>query len=178
MCRVVVRVLAGDELLGEVSSPAVLRLAGETVSPERVEHPLEYTFDGKLELMGYSLPNGPPLPASESLVIVFYWRVLAEMDEDYTVFLHLLGEDRDGSGSELVGQWDGQPFDNDYPTSYWLPGEILADAHVLSLEGVQSVNAYLLLGLYRLSDGMRLPAHTATGERAPDDAIKLDIYDG
>ena len=177
MCRVAVRVLAGDELLGEVSSPAVLRLTGAAVSSERVAHPLGYTFDGKIELMGYSLPNGPPSSASEPLVIVFYWHVLTEVDEDYTVFLHLLNEDEDKVDSTLVGQGDGPPFDNDYPTSYWLPGQILADAHVLSLDGVRPVNAYLLVGLYRLSDGGRLPTYMATGERIPDDAIRLDIYD-
>lgn len=178
MCRVVVRVLAGDELLGEVSSPVVLRLTGASVSSEKVAHPLAYTFDGKIELMGYSLLSGPPSPADESLAIVLYWRVLAEMDEDYTVFLHLLDEDKDGGASALVGQGDGPPLDNDYPTSYWLPGQILADAHVIPVDGVWPVNVYLLVGLYRLSDGMRLPARATTGERLPDDAIRLDVYDG
>jgi 4-amino-4-deoxy-L-arabinose transferase-like glycosyltransferase len=175
MCRVAVRVLAGDELLGEVSSPAVLRLAGASVPSESVAYPLEYTFDGKIELMGYSLPNGPPSSTSDSLVIILYWHVLTEMDEDYTVFLHLLNESEDGVDSTLIGQGDGPPFDNDYPTSYWLPGEILADAHVLSLDDDRAVNAYLLVGLYRLSDGRRLPTYLATGERIPDDAIRLDI---
>jgi 4-amino-4-deoxy-L-arabinose transferase-like glycosyltransferase len=178
VCRVAVRVLAGDELLGEVSSPVVLRLTGASASPERVTHPLAYTFDGKIELMGYSLPNGPPSPTDESLAIVLYWRVLAEVDKDYTVFLHLLDEDKDGGASALVGQGDGPPLDNDYPTSYWLPGQVLADAHVIPLDGVRPANVYLLVGLYRLSDGVRLPAHTTTGERIPDDAIKLDVCDG
>jgi 4-amino-4-deoxy-L-arabinose transferase-like glycosyltransferase len=178
MCRVAVRVLTSDELLGEVSSPAVLRLTGPALSSDGVEYPLEYTFDGKIELIGYSLPNGPPSSASESLAIVFYWHALTEIDEDYTVFLHLLNEDRDGADSGLVGQSDGPPFDNDYPTSYWLPGQILGDVHVLSLDGARPANVYLLVGLYRLADGMRLPIHTATGERIPDDAIKLDIYGG
>ena len=175
MCRVAVSVLAGDELLGEVSSPAALRLTAALGFTEQAMLPLAYTLGDKIELIGYDVdvPDSPPAPG-EPLAVTLYWRALAEIDEDYTVFVHLLSESEDGEGT-LHGQGDGPPLDNDYPTSYWLPGEVLADTHIVPLEGELPTGAYMLVGLYRLADGTRLPAYTATGERALDDAISLRL---
>ncbi len=169
MCRVAVSVLAGDELLGEVSSPAVLRLTAAPASAEQIMAPLAYTLGGKIELIGYTIPESPPAPG-EALTITLHWRTLAEIDEDYTVFVHLLNED-----GTLYGQGDGPPLDNDYPTSYWSPGEVLADTHVVLLKDDLPTGAYLPVGLYRLADGTRLPVYTTTGERVPDDAIMLHL---
>ena len=170
MCRVVVRVMVSDELLGEVSSPAMLRLTGVPVSAEEIAHPLAYTLGERVELIGYDVPTSSPLP-DDPLMVTFYWRALAEMDEDYTVFVHLLDED-----GMLHGQGDGPPLDNDYPTSDWSPGEVLADTHVVPLQGDVPTKAYLFVGLYQLADGVRLPIYTTQGERVPNDAIKLDAY--
>ena len=160
MCRVTVDVLAGEESLGSTSSPPLLKLAGPPVAADEIAHPLAYTLGDRVELAGYDLSTAPP-------TVTLYWRVLAEMDEEYTVFVHLLDED-----GELLGQGDGPPLNGDYPTSYWSPGELLADTHVAP----SGSGAYLLVGLYRPTDGARLPVRAATGERVPDDAIVLDIH--
>lgn len=156
LCRVTVDVLAGDETLGAASSPPLFRLAGPEVAVGEIEHRLSYTLGGKVELVGYDLSTAPSQ-------ITLYWRVLAEMDVDYTVFIHLLGAD-----GTLLGQGDGPPFGGDYPTSYWRAGELLADSHALPVGGKR-----VLVGLYRPVDGTRMPAYAATGERLPDDAIPL-----
>ena len=173
VCRVVVHVLAGDKVLGEVSSPGILKLAGKPVSAENLKHRLIYTLGSEVELVGFSLPDGALTSARESLAVTFYWRALAEMSEDYTVFVHLFS----GGEGTLMGQGDGPPLSNDYPTSYWAPDELLLDTHVVGLTSPPSLDAYLLVGMYRLADGTRLPAYTATGERVPNDAIRLDLYD-
>lgn len=165
MCRVAVSVMAGDEPLGEVSSPAVLKLTPPPVSIDSLASP--YVLGGKIELMQYRVSEGSLAPG-EPLTITLYWHALAGIDEDYTVFVHLLDED-----STLLGQGDGPPLNNDYPTSHWSPGEVLADTHVVPLKGELPTGTYLLVGLYRLADGARLSAHTAAGERIPDDAIRL-----
>lgn len=170
MCRVAVRVMVGDELLGEVSSPTVLRLTGAPVPVNEITRPLAYVLGERIELIGYDVPTGPPL-SGELLTVTLYWRVRAEMDKNYTVFVHLLDE----SGT-LHAQGDGPPLDNDYPTKFWSPGEVLADTHVVTLQDDPPANAHLLIGLYRLADGARLPAYTAQGERVLNDAIRLDIY--
>jgi 4-amino-4-deoxy-L-arabinose transferase-like glycosyltransferase len=167
MCRVEVSVMAGDESLGEASSPAMMKLAAPPISIAPIARP--YRFGDRIELLEYEVPDSPPMPG-EPLAVTLYWRALAEMDEDYTVFVHLL----DGDGT-LLGQGDGPPLNGDYPTAHWSPGEVLADTHVVRLEDGLPEGAYLLVGLYRLADGTRLPAYTATGERVPDDAIMLDL---
>lgn len=173
MCRVAVSVLAGDELLGEVSSLALLKLVAAPVSAEQMMVPLAYTLGGKIELIGYDVPSSAP-PPGEPLIVTLYWRPLAEIDEDYVVFVHLLSGS-DNEDGMLYGQGDGPPLDNDYPTSYWSPGEVLADTHAVPLQDDLPAGAYLLVGLYRLADGTRLSVYTTTGERVPDDAIMLDL---
>jgi len=169
MCRVAVRVLVGDEVLGETSSPAALRLAGEPASVDEIAYPLAYTLGDQVELVGYDAPDGAP-SSGEPLAITLYWRALAKMDEDYTVFVHLLDED-----GALRAQGDGPPLGGDYPTSYWSPGEALADARTIPLEEGLPTGARLRVGFYRLADGVRLPVYTAQGERVPDDAITLNV---
>jgi hypothetical protein len=138
------------------------------MSADDVPLPLVVSLGGQIELIGYEVPA---LPSSgETLEITLYWRALADVEEDYTVFVHLLGED-----GTLYGQGDGPPLNNDYPTSHWSPGEVLADARTIALHDGWPAGGYLLVGLYRLADGARLPVHTAEGERLPDDAVRLEI---
>jgi hypothetical protein len=166
---VVVTVVAGDETWGEVSSPGMFKLGGAPMPAGQIKHPLAYTLGDQVELEGYSVLGASP-DTGEALALTFYWRALAEIEEDYTVFVHLLGED-----GTLYGQGDGPPLNSDYPTSHWAPGELLADTHLVPLEGGFPPGAYLLVGLYRLADGARLPVHTAVGERVPDDAIPIPL---
>jgi hypothetical protein len=158
--------MVGDEVLGEASSPAMLRLAGAPASVEEIPYPLAYTLGEQIELIGYNIS------VSDPLAVTLYWRARAEMNENYTVFLHLLDE----SGT-LRAQSDGPPLDNDYPTKFWSPGEVLADTHIVPLPNDLPTDAHLLIGLYRLADGARLPVYTALGERVVNDAIRLDVYD-
>ncbi len=166
MCRVTVRVMVGDEALGEVSSPEILKLTGAPVPVEEIAHPLAYALGERIELIGYDVSTG------ETLTLTLYWRARAEMDESYTVFVHLLDE-----SDTLRAQSDGPPLNNDYPTPFWSPGEVLSDTHVMSLPDDLPADTYLLVGLYRLADGARLPVYMAQGERVPNDAIRLDVYD-
>ena len=80
------------------------------------------------------------------------------MDKDYTVFIH--GIDKAGI---VVAQADGQPANGDYPTSYWLAGEVVRDSH--SIQWPAQVDR-IEVGLYDLASGARL--HPA-GE--PGDAV-------
>ncbi len=52
------------------------------------------------------------------------------------------------------------------------------NTHIVLLQHAPPVSGYLLVGLYRPTDGTRLPVYTARGERVPNDAIMLDAHDG
>tara|TARA_B100002003_G_scaffold211433_1_gene207848 strand:- start:140 stop:421 length:282 start_codon:yes stop_codon:yes gene_type:complete len=44
------------------------------------------------------------------------------MENDYKYFVHMWHDGR------LVGQIDAKPINNEYPTSWWAPGEILYES--------------------------------------------------
>jgi 4-amino-4-deoxy-L-arabinose transferase-like glycosyltransferase len=138
--------------------------------------PTAYVVGDKVELLGYELPAGTSW-AEDGLPIALYWRVRDEIEEDYSIFVHLL--DADGT---LIGQGDGPPLGGDYPTSGWSEGEELVDVHLVQpKEATSRTNlpegSYLLIGLYHPSRGERLPALDYAGHRIPHDAMRLDVVD-
>ena len=85
--------------------------------------------------------------------LTLYWQVSGELDRAHTVFVHLLDEE-----GRLRGQGDGPPLDGAYPTSHWDLGEELVDVHTLHVsDQAQSGEYRLVVGLYTLDDGQRLP---------------------
>jgi hypothetical protein len=111
---------------------------------------LDRGFAGLIVLAGYDLVEEPA-------GVALYWRPLKRIQEDYTVFVHLL--DADGN---LVAQMDGPPRQNRYPTSWWAPGEMIIDRRPAPLVPLGSYR--VLVGLYRLADGCRLPLADGSGE--------------
>jgi 4-amino-4-deoxy-L-arabinose transferase-like glycosyltransferase len=183
MCQVSVKVMRGapgapnETVLGQAHSPAALRLKGSLVPPVPSTDAMPYTLDNKVALIGYEVADAACHPEAASLVaegstltVTLYWQALAEMTEDYTIFVHLLGPD-----DTMYSQGDGPPLGNDYPTSHWLPGEVLRDPHPVIIKTVPPDDAHLSVGLYRLSDLTRLPAYDAAGARLPNDAIVLPL---
>jgi len=133
------------------------------------EH-LAYVFDESLVLEGMQLENRT-LGPDETLALDLYWTSLVPVNEDYTVFIHLL----DNAGN-LVGQGDGPPVNGRYPTSAWSPGEIILDRHMIPLsDQVESGQYTLVAGLYRGSDGTRLLAESLGGNTT-DVVILGEVY--
>jgi hypothetical protein len=121
----------------------------------------EARFGDTIALRGYDLAT-----TAGELRVSLHWQALATPPADYQVFVHLV----DGSG-RLVAQHDAPPAG--LPTSLWDAGDEVVDAHVLKLpEGLAPGRYRLVVGLYHLPDGQRLPAADASG-RAPDDALPL-----
>jgi hypothetical protein len=134
-----------------VSSLARIKVAVPTVALNP-SHPLSANLDQRVRLSGFDLPSGPFRPGSE-VPLTLYWQVLASLDGDYTVFVHLVD-----AQNHMVGQGDGPPLDNDYPTHFWSSGESLADGHVLRIAPDAPPATYrLYVGLYRPDSGRRLP---------------------
>jgi uncharacterized membrane protein len=116
-------------------------------------NPVQANLDGKMELRGYDVSPGVG-QAGGDLEVTLYWRALAPMDRDYTVFVHLVGSD-----DQLVAQHDGQPWwEVSLPTSTWQPGELLRDRHTLSLPADLAAGTYSLrIGVYFWENLERLP---------------------
>jgi hypothetical protein len=169
VCQVMVSLNKGDEPLGEVRTPMRWKLAPPALSKDGISMPVRYVIGEQAELIGYDLPEAIA-PGAREYPVTLYWHVLEEIDDEYTVFVHLA----DAAG-QVIGQGDGVPMRGDYPTTHWSPGEAFADVHlVLSDEAVRE-EGHLLIGMFRPQDGVRQPVYTLQGDRAPNDAIRLDM---
>jgi hypothetical protein len=119
-------------------------------------------LDAQVELLGFDvwretdgdwvpLVEGEPIAAGDRVKVRLVWRALAEMDQDYTAFVHL--QTSDGT---VWGQHDGQPANGRYPTSYWREDDLVVDEHDFVVNEGASGPAILLAGMYRLETMERL----------------------
>jgi hypothetical protein len=95
--------------------------------------PVQVQFGGDLELMGYTAEDDPRRPGQNQKVTL-YWRALKPMERDYALALHLLGR-----GAAEIGKIDTWPGGGNAATSFWAPGQILADTYSLPLADDASV---------------------------------------
>jgi hypothetical protein len=134
---------------------------------------VEATLGGAARLFGYSLEADTVTPG-ESLKLILFWQVLAPLDQDYTVFTHMLGEQNPATGTRLWAGHDAQPNAGHYPTTAWREGEIILDVHEIVLPPDAPPGNYQLeAGMYLLSTLVRLPASDAAGNPLPGDAVPL-----
>ena len=77
-----------------------------------------------------------------------------------------------------LAQGDGPPLGGGYPTDLWVAGDLLADLRRVALPVESSPGRYtLLVGLYSLQTGERLPAFDEQGTRLPADAVPLGVVE-
>jgi len=77
------------------------------------------------------------------------WVGLQLMDNDYTAFVHVR------EGERLIAQSDDQPASGFYPTSWWQPGDWIADARSLDLSApLDLARQRVTVGMYRLESGV------------------------
>jgi hypothetical protein len=141
--------VAVEALLNQFPQAVVETAIGEFV-PYRVpagaarsdpQYETNILFGDAVRLLGWSSETG-----EEMLHVTLYWQVESELDKDYTAFLHLTGQ-----SGELLSQVDQPPAG--YPTSDWVPGEIIIARFALPLPGdVALEDAALQGGFYHLPD--------------------------
>jgi hypothetical protein len=129
---------------------------------------LDYQFGSEIRLVGYELA-GPELSPGDAFSLTLYWYSLAELDQDYTVFVHVL----DASGQTATG-WDNMPCQDACPTTLWRVGRLVEDMHLVPLPRDMPAGEYrVALGLYYLPTGERLSASDPGGESVPDARLVL-----
>jgi 4-amino-4-deoxy-L-arabinose transferase-like glycosyltransferase len=122
--------------------------------------PLEASFGGQVELLGYAMSPERRITPRGKLSVTLYWQSLAEMDQDYTVFVHLVDQ-----AGRIYSQHDGEPAAGLYPTSRWKKGEIVEDEHSIEIPVDISVGCYSLrVGMYLLSTMERLQISSETAQ--------------
>jgi len=129
---------------------------------------VEGNFGDLVELLGYDLEIQPATGDAGSVKLSLYWRALSEMETSYTTFVHVLNQ-----AGQVVSQVDHVPGDGAFPTSGWLPGEVIPDRFELALPVGQSpADLQIELGLYDPATGERLSVLDETG-RAVDNRLLL-----
>lgn len=152
----------GDRLpvLDSAGNPGETRVVLDYVKIGREELPspqqiTRADFGGLVQLLGYdTAPTAleTSFEPGESLHLTLYWQVLAPLEENYTVFVHLLDEE-----GRIWGQQDSQPLAGFYPTSFWDEGEIVRDEYQLRIDPQAPGGEYeIVVGIYLLATGERL----------------------
>jgi len=118
---------------------------------------LNSCFDGLACLQGYTLRRD-----GNQVSLKLYWKVTGTANTRYTVFVHVLDP-----GGRLIAAFDGEPAGGKLPTTTWLPGEYIEDAHDFRLPpGAKKI----AIGLYDQATGRRLPV-VASGKVTGDKVI-------
>lgn len=164
---------------GEVDRPTIsfgnLTIGGTKSLPPAGQpvHALEARLGAAIRFHGYDVtPEGLAQPG-QTLTFDLYWEATEKIDQDYTVFVHLLGPFNPATGGPVWAQHDGQPLEGQYPTRHWLVGSSIKDRHVVTLPPDIPPGEYQVeTGLYLLGTGERLPVNQADGAR--DTRILLD----
>ncbi len=143
-----VHVAGASVELGSVAVEATER----SFEPPPVAHPISATLGGQIALLGYDL-SAQEFAPGETLTLTLYWRALTEMEEDYTIFTHLVAPD-----GAMSGQKDSQPVGGTYPTSLWMAGEVITDVYEIPVRAdAASGDHRLVVGMYDGETGARLP---------------------
>ncbi len=113
--------------------------------------PVAFDLAHQVSLTGYKVDK-TEVKAGETIEVALYWRAQSKIEEDYTVFVHLV--DVEGT---IWGQHDSQPVNGYYPTSFWDQDEIVKDKHAFAVGEDTPPGEYRIeVGMYRLADGQRL----------------------
>ena len=116
-----------------------------------VPNPVNFNFGNRIALVGYDTDPRTAAPG-QTIHLTLHWRALAEMQEDYVVFVHLLwGQD------QIWARADSQPLNGAAPTSTWQLGQIFEDRYELTTDPNTPPGAYEIeVGLYLPQAGKRL----------------------
>jgi hypothetical protein len=155
------------ELLGDVAVLDYVRVGDSSSAAYAPQHLVSYDLAGQVRLWGYDLEAAEARPGG-SVRLVLYWRAEQQMDEDYTVFVHLV--DTDG---HIWGQQDNEPEGGFYRTSFWDVGEVVKDEYEFTVDDSAPEGEYTVeIGMYVLETGQRLPV-TDESTQAVGDRVLL-----
>lgn len=88
---------------------------------------VDFIHADTMRLVGYQLET-PVVRPAESLKLTVYWELLQPAALDYSIFVHVMGRDR-----EVIAQRDTYPGGGLWPTRLLEPGDILADTYEIRI---------------------------------------------
>jgi 4-amino-4-deoxy-L-arabinose transferase-like glycosyltransferase len=165
------RLESRDSLL-RPSSDAILLDQVEVVGREHImnasqpQYPLQADLARLGRLVGFDLSATDVAPGGQ-IDLTLHWQATETTGDRLSIFVHLL----DAQGAFLA-QADDEPGDGALPTASWLPGEYLADPHVLTVRpDAPAGPASLVVGLYDPRSGQRVSWLDADGQPVGDQLV-------
>lgn len=116
---------------------------------------LNVRFGPSITLTGVTL-SAEAIRPGEALGVTLFWRTDAPLDTRYKVTVQVIGAD-----GALIAQHDAEPDNHRAPTTDWIPGMIIRDAHGLVIPpGTPPGAVRMVVAVYPID---------APGERLPPD---------
>jgi hypothetical protein len=137
----------------------------------RQAQPISATLGNQIQLLAFESTGADqtPLKPGANLHVILYWKALAPIPRDDTVFVHLYRPD-----GGLEAQQDHQPVDGTYPTTDWKPDEIVVDQYNLIVPADAPSGADLLAaGMYDSETLARLAAVDKDNKPLAENRIPL-----
>lgn len=101
--------------------------------------------------------------------LTLYWRAAGPTPADLTVFVHLADPT-----DRTVAQADGPPAGGEWPSSAWVPGQIVIDHRELAIPWDAAPGTYRVrVGFYDPATAARAGAGRPDGTLWPDGAVEL-----
>lgn len=98
-----------------------------------------------IQFLGYTIAQRTHYPG-DTMRLALHWKALRNLDENYSVFVHLLDKDH-----RLWGQGDEV-----YPTMKWTVGELISSQHKVPIPpNAPSGRYYIEVGIYTMDDMQR-----------------------
>jgi hypothetical protein len=131
------------------------------------EHPVSYVLDNTIGLVRAQIARD----TENTIRLTLSWRPLQPIPYDATTFVHLREMD-----DTLLAQSDQQPVEGRFPTSYWIPGQIVTDTINLPLPKDLHHGPFVLsIGMYTWPSLERLPVTDTSGTPQRDNAISIRV---
>jgi hypothetical protein len=152
----------GAGALGESAARVRLPVGRVTHSrrlpPVKVANPQPVEVgEGLIRFLGFELDPAERVAAGDRLSVELYWQAQQHMAQDYTVFVHVVGDYNPATGGPVWAQDDSYPMGGGHPTTRWLPGQTVADRHVIHVPlGTPAGRYQLRVGMYNALDRERL----------------------
>jgi 4-amino-4-deoxy-L-arabinose transferase-like glycosyltransferase len=134
-----------NSVLGEPGDGYIPFYVPANTPRQMAEHESHHTFGDQIRLVGWTVTE-----QEGSTAVTLIWESLTKIEQDYTVFVHLMGPT-----GRPIAQLDRQP--GGHPTSSWQPGEWVLDTFIVPRPSEQNAAEWHIeTGFYYLPTLERL----------------------
>ena len=127
------------------------------------------TFGERIMLVNSAVSQ---IDDQNEIFVKLQWQAKTIQESPFVAFVHLYDQ-----AGQLVAQHDGPPAQNFVPFTAWQPGDIISDAHLISLDTALPQGSYTIAaGLYNPLSDERLSA-VRRNSFLPNDVAEIFQFD-